>query len=217
MPIERMVLSSYQFRRDITVFQPSEEMLGQFENMGPQCEWTLEIPRSGNNIDYNAISDIKFVVYFDADTTRRAAHVKALYPTTGARSTVLSSRFQYPDEYFRLDAEGSVSRHAIVRVQPGSTEAHRLRRASAIAAARAWRAAAHDHTHVQQQRDGRDRRARRGTGAVGTMAPFAAWKDASPIDTWRVALGEGVSSAAIADMQLFYTYAFKYRADGSLI
>ena len=32
MPVERMVLSSYQFRRDIAVFQPSEELLGLFEN-----------------------------------------------------------------------------------------------------------------------------------------------------------------------------------------
>ena len=53
-------------------------------------------------------------------------------------------------------------------------------------------------------------------GAVDTMAPFAAWKGISPLDTWRVALGEGVNSANIADVQLFYTYAFNYRADGIL-
>jgi hypothetical protein len=45
-----MVLSSYQFRRDIAVFQPSEELLGLFENNAPQSDWTLEIPRSGNNL-----------------------------------------------------------------------------------------------------------------------------------------------------------------------
>lgn len=53
-------------------------------------------------------------------------------------------------------------------------------------------------------------------GAVGTMAPFAAWKGVSPMDTWRVALGEGVNSGNIADVQIFYTYAFNYRPDGSL-
>ena len=58
----------------------------------------------------------------------------------------------------------------------------------------------------------------RGTvaGAVSTMAPFAGWKGVSPLDTWRVALGDGVNSANIADIQIFYSYAFNYRPDGSL-
>jgi hypothetical protein len=67
VPAERLLLSSYQFRRDVTVFQPSEEMLELFENLGPQGNWTLELPRSSNNIDYQTISDIKFVIYFDSD------------------------------------------------------------------------------------------------------------------------------------------------------
>jgi hypothetical protein len=58
----------------------------------------------------------------------------------------------------------------------------------------------------------------RGTvaGAVSTMAPFAGWKGVSPLDTWRAALGDGVNSANIADIQIFYSYAFNYRPDGSL-
>ena len=70
MPVEQMVLSSYQFRRDLVVFQPSDELLGLFENNGPQADWTLTIPRSANNLDYSSIADITFVVYFDADVER---------------------------------------------------------------------------------------------------------------------------------------------------
>jgi hypothetical protein len=222
MPVERMVLSSYQFRRDIAVFQPSEEMLGQFENMGPQCEWTLDLPRSGNNLDYNAIGDIKFVIYFDADFhDGLAAHVKALYPATGARATVLSSRFQYPDEYFRLDAERSVNFAIGTSVFACNIEAPRLTAfgvrllpsAGATVAGLALTVTrVSDGTSVAVTTDGQGK----ASGAVGTMAPFGAWKDASPIDEWRVAIGDGVTSGDIADVQLFYSYAFNYRADGSL-
>ena len=222
MPVERMVLSSYQFRRDITVFQPSEEMLGQFENMGPQCEWTLEIPRSGNNLDYNAISDIKFVVYFDADfNDGLAAHVKALYPATGARSTVLSSRFQYPDEYFRLDAERSVDFAVGVTALAYNFELPKLTAFGIRLLPAAGASVASLPLTITRVSDGSNVTVTTGaqgavSSAVGTMAPFAAWKNASPIVTWRVALGDGVNSADIADVQLFYSYAFNYRADGSL-
>jgi hypothetical protein len=226
MPVERMVMSSYQFRRDIAVFQPSEEMLGQFENMGPQCEWTLEIPRSGNNIDYNAISDIKFVVYFDADFhDGLAAYVKALYLSTGGRSTVLSSRFQYPDEYFRLDAERSVdfivtsNSIAFNHEAPALTAfGIRLLPVSLPGGAASVENVPLIITRVSDGSSVTANTSAQGTvaGAADTMAPFAAWKGASPVDTWRVALGEGVNSANIADVQVFYTYAFKYRADGSL-
>jgi len=223
MPVERMVLSSYQFRRDIAVFQPSEEMLGQFENMGPQCEWTLEIPRSGNNLDYNAISDIKFVMYFDADFhDGLVAHVKALYPATGARSTVLSSRFQYPDEYFRLDAERSVDFVIGVNSFAFNFESPKLTAFGIRLLPAASASVANIPLTITRVSDGSNVGVTTDaqgavSSAVGTMAPFAAWKNLSPIDTWRVALGNGVNSADIADVQLFFTYAFNYRADGSLV
>jgi len=70
LPAERMVLSSYQFRREVVVFQPSEELLGLFENLGPQGDWTLEVPRSGNDLDYQSISDVKLAMYFDTAHAR---------------------------------------------------------------------------------------------------------------------------------------------------
>ena len=222
MPVDRMVLSSYQFRRDIAVFQPSEELLALFENCAPQCEWTLELPRSGNNLDYQSISDVKFVVYFDSDhSDSLTAHVKAFYPTTGGRSTVLSARFQYPDEYFRLDAERSVD----FGVSPAFFAYNHVNPALRALGVRLIPAAGEsvanlgltvtrlsDNSAVVVTTDA--------NGLVNcdavTMAPFAAWLNASPIDTWRVALADGVVTAAVADVQLFYTYAFSYRPDGSL-
>jgi hypothetical protein len=223
MPVERLVMSSYQFRRDIAVFQPSEELLGLFENRAPQCEWTLELPRSGNNLDYQAISDIKLVLYFDADhSDALAAHVKSFYPTTGGRATVLSARFQFPDEYFRLDAERSIdfavssSFFAYNHVSP-ALSAFGLRLVPATGAS-----VANVGVTVTRASDGASVAATTDANGViastaPTMAPFAAWLGASPIDTWRVELAGGGDVSAVADVQLFYTYRFSYRADGSLV
>ena len=61
--------------------RPANILLGLFENNAPQSDWTLEIPRSANNLDYASIADIKFVLYVDADVDDSlAAHVKAFYP-----------------------------------------------------------------------------------------------------------------------------------------
>ena len=223
MPVERMVLSSYQFRRDIAVFQPSEELLGQFENNALQSDWTLELPRSGNNLDYNSIADIKFIIYFDADVDDAlAAHVKAFYPTTGGRSTVVSARFQLPDEYFRLDTE----RHIRFEVLPSffafNYELPVLSAFGVRVLDRNGNGMANIALKVTRQSDASEVSVITGTdGAIAgnatTMAPFAAWKGVPAVDTWQVALGDGVDSTVIGDIQLFFSYRFNYRANGSLV
>jgi hypothetical protein len=219
---ETMTLSSYQLRRDLSVFQPSEEMLGLFENFSPQGNWRLELPRSTNNIDYEAISDIKLVVYFTAqhDDSLRA-HQREVYGMSGGRSVVLSSRFHFPDEYFRLDAERGVTfqlhpaRFAYNHVdlelaglgvrllgtdgQPLAGRSVEIVRAS-------------DGSRVAATTDAE--------GLVGsdptTMAPFAAWQDDSPIDSFTVALGDDVDPAEVTDIHLLVDYAFDHRPDGVL-
>jgi hypothetical protein len=222
MPVERMVLSSYQFRRDIAVFQPSEELLGLFENNAPQADWTLEIPRSGNNLDFNAIADVKFVAYFDADVSDQlATHVRSFYPVTGGRSTVVSARFQLPDEYFRLDADRRIrveitsSFFAFNHESPtlsafGVRLVDRNGAGVAGAALRVTRLSDGTAVDVTTNADGT------ASGDSTTMAPFGAWQGVSALDTWEISLGDGVDTAAIGDVQLFFSYRFQYRADGSL-
>jgi hypothetical protein len=134
---------------------------------------------------------------------------------------VISSRFQYPDEYFRLDAERSVDFTVTANSIAFNHEAPtltalgiRLQSAGAASVENVPLTITRmsDNSSVTVNTDAQGTVA----GAVDTMAPFAAWKGVSPVDTWRVALGEGVNSANIADVQIFYSYAFKYRADGSL-
>jgi hypothetical protein len=220
---EQMVLSSYQFRRDISVFQPSEQMLGLFENLGLQGNWTLELPRSSNNMDYEAISDIKLVLYFDADySDDLRTFLQGFYANTGGKSLVLSSRFHFPDQYFRLDAEKAVafqlhpSRFAFnhtnlmiagfgVRLLdrnglPIAGQALAVRRESDLSEVAAVTNA-----------DGAV------LGDAATLAPFNAWKNASPTDTFTVVFSDETNSQAIGDVHLHLDYQFTYRVNSNPI
>lgn len=220
-PVERMVLSSYQFRRDVMVFQPSAEMLELFENKGVQANWTLELPRSTNNLDYQAITDIKFAIYFDAEySASLAAHLRATQPDTGGRSMILSSRFHYPDEYFRLDADRAVtftidrSQIAFNHVKPRMT-AFTVR---VLPRGGMGTVLTDVPLTVRRLSDGSSVNVTTGpTGAVivaqKTMAPFADWRHDTPVDAFEVRLGEDVNVARIADIHLAISYSFNYRAD----
>jgi hypothetical protein len=222
LPSERMLLSSYEYRRDYTVFQPSQEMLDLFENLGPQGNWRLELPMSSNNLDYQAISDIKFVVYFDAafDDSLRT-FLKTFYPAGSGRSLVLSSRFHFPDQYFRLDAD----RRVAFKLPPqqfaynytnmklsGLTVRLLAKDGGPVAGAALTVTRGSDNSAVNATTDA----AGRVLGDPATMAPFNAWKGASPADTFTVALGAAVDASKIGDVQLALDYGFTYRADGVL-
>lgn len=222
VPAERLVLSSFQFRRDLAVFQPSEEMLDLFENLGPQGNWTLEIPRSANNLDYEAIADIKLVMYFDADYDASLEdHVKSFYPNDGGRAILLSSRFHFPDEYFRLDADRKVS----YRIHPSRINYNHVNPRLVGFAVRllpkTGASVASLPLRVSRTSDGAffdvltDANGEV-LGDVNTMGPFQEWKGSSPVDSFTIALGEGVMPSAIDDIHLFIDYEFTYRSDGAL-
>jgi hypothetical protein len=222
LPADALVLSSYEFRRDVTVFRPSEEMLELFENLGPQGNWRLELPRSANNLDYEAISDIKLVLYFDAEVSDSLrAHVKTFYPNDGGRSVILSSRFHFPDQYFRLDADKQMaftlheSRFAynytdnrlqglVVRLVPKPSET-----VSGIAVT-ITRKSDGSAVNATTDADGRIQ------SAPGTMAPFNAWKDESPIDAFTVSFEADFNTSVLADVELAIDYGFTYRPDGTV-
>jgi hypothetical protein len=52
---ERLFVSSYQMRRDLAVFQPSDELLEMFEQSGVEAHWTFVLPRASNDLEYEAI------------------------------------------------------------------------------------------------------------------------------------------------------------------
>jgi hypothetical protein len=219
---ETMTLSSYQLRRDLTVFQPSEEMLGLFENFGPQGNWRLELPRSTNNLDYEAISDIKLAVYLTAQhEASLQAHQRTFYGTSGGRSVVLSARFHFPDEYFGLDSAGAIT----FQLHPAQFAYNHV---DLELAGFGVRLLGNDGLplagrSVEVVRTSDGSRVSATTNAEGlvlgdptTMAPFGAWKDESPIDSFTVELDDDVDPAEVADIHLLVDYAFSYRPDGVL-
>ena len=222
VPAERLLLSSYQFRRDVTVFQPSEEMLELFENLGPQGNWTLELPRSSNNIDYQTISDIKFVIYFDSDfSPALKTFLRTFYPNDGGRSLILSSRFHFPDQYFRLDAD----RRVTFELHPARFAFnHTNLRMNAFSVRLVQKTGGPlGNVPLTVTRTSDNSNVSGSTNAQGalrsdpaTMAPFAAWKNASPVDSFTVTFGPGVDLSRISDIQIAIDYTFTYRADSTL-
>ncbi len=222
VPSERMVLSSYEFRRDLSIFQPSEEVTGLFEDYAPQGNWMLTIPRSANNVDYQAITDIQLAVYLTADYDETlAAHIATVYPNTGGRVAVLSSRFYFPDEYFRLDADRKVTFTIDATRFPYNYDALTIdgfaitvldRSGVGMPGISITVTRGSDSSTVTGVTDS--------TGALAgdqtTLAPYAAWKGATPVDAFTVAFAAGVDTTTIGDVQLALGYAYTYRADGTL-
>ncbi|UOB07645.1 hypothetical protein MQE23_00425 [Streptomyces sp. HP-A2021] len=220
LPADTMLLSSYQYRRDLAVLQPPEDLLALFENLGPQGNWSLTLPGSANDLDFSSISDIGLVYYFDADLDLSlAAHTRALYGDQGARSFVLSSRFQYPDEWYRLDAERSVDFEVLTERLPRFVTQPALSAFAVRLVPTAGQPApvglsltvtrASDASSITVVTEA-------GGAVIGdgtTMAPFTAWQGASPADTFTVAFTDGAPPAGLADVQLAISYGFTYRAD----
>jgi hypothetical protein len=217
VPPERMVLSSYQFRRDLSIFTPSEEVLGLFEDYAPQGNWTLTLPPASNDLDYQAITDIQFIVYltaeYDADL---ASHVAAVYPATGGRIAVLSARLYYPDEYYRIDVDRKVTFTIDAGRFPHNYSDLALtafgvtvldKNGAGIAGAALTVARASDASTVTGATSAKGVLA----GDAATMAPFQAWKGASPIDAFTVSFAAGFDTTAVGDIQLVYGYTYALR------
>lgn len=223
MPPERMILSSYQARRDFTVFQPSKELLGQFENLDLQGNWLFELPRSANNLHYEAITDVKLVIYFDAEFDESLrTHVKAHYPDTGGHLVLVSSRFHFPDQYFRLDAD-----HNVTFTLHSSRFPYNL--TELTVSSFGVRVLAQDGsplagvplliTRLSDNSSASGTTNAQGAilGTPTTMAPFGAWQGATPVDAFRVDVDPAIDISTVGDILLSVGYNFKYRSDGSVI
>lgn len=109
-PRETAMLSSYNLKQDIAVFRPSQESNGVFEGSGVATAWSLGIPRDANDINYDAVSDIKLILYFDAfhDPVLEDT-VRAALPDSGEWARAFSLRFNFPDAFFFLLEQGSTT------------------------------------------------------------------------------------------------------------
>jgi hypothetical protein len=219
---DTMLLSSYQYRRDLAVIQPPDDLLGLFENLGPQGTWVLELPASTNDLDFQSVSDVSVVFYMDADfSDDLRTFTKTLYGNAGGRALVLSSRFQYPDQWFRVDADRKVAFDVFDATFPRfamdpkltsfTVRLTTLDGTPALASVKLTVTRTSDGTSVDIV-----------TGSDGsvvsnatTMAPFASWKGATPVDTFTVAFDDNADLTNLSDIQLAIAYSFTYRPDAS--
>ena len=222
LPADTMLLSSYQYRRDLAVIQPPEDLLGLFENLGPQGTWVLDLPGSANDLDFQSVSDIAVVYYMDADVNDDLrAHTKALYGDQGARAFVLSSRFQYPDQWFRVDADRKVAFKVIDATFPRFVTKPKLTSFTVrLVNVDGEPALSGVALKITRESDSSTVNATTDTNgaAIGnqsTMAPFGAWKNDTPVDTFTVELPGNADLSSLADIQLALSYSFTYRPDAS--
>lgn len=114
-PHETLYLSNYSPRTDIVIFQPDQRVLDVFENCGVATSWTLDIPMSANDLNYQTISDVKMIIYYTAQYDALLENnIRAALPKTGAKNMALPFRIVFPDEYFRFIDTGEMK----FRLQP---------------------------------------------------------------------------------------------------
>ena len=63
--VDTLVLSPFERRQDGMILVSRREMRGLFEGNSVASGWSLEIPRSVNDLDYRGIFDIRLAMYFE--------------------------------------------------------------------------------------------------------------------------------------------------------
>lgn len=112
-PKETLVLSDYQARNDTLLYREDQRMRRIFEGAGCSSAWHLEIPKSINDIDYGALTDVRIVFYYharyDDDLRGRVLTHLASLPAVTHRSRSLPLGWLYPDAFFHFLDTGTLS------------------------------------------------------------------------------------------------------------
>ena len=109
-PRETAFLSNYSVKGDAMIFRPSQETRSVFEGTGVATAWTVEIPPESNDLNYEAVSDIKIILYYTAfhdEFLERT--LRSNLPKTGEWSRGFSLRDGFPDAFFLLLERGETS------------------------------------------------------------------------------------------------------------
>jgi hypothetical protein len=107
-PAETLVLSRFNRRQDTVILQPPQEMRSLFEGNSVASGWTLEVPRSGNDVDLRLVFDVRLVIYFECLFDQQLFDHDAAPPQGVAlqRTRAVNLRQHFPDAYFQLRETG---------------------------------------------------------------------------------------------------------------
>lgn len=132
---------------------------------------------------------------------------------------VLSSRFHYPDQYFRLEMDRRVQfKLPMRRLQYFVTAPVLDGFAVSLIAADGTVPLSGRTLTISRDSDGSTVTVTtdvNGTvrGDATTLAPFNAWQSTTPVDTWTVAFADDDDLTRVLDVHLALSYTFTYRAD----
>ncbi len=111
-PRESLVVSDYDPRADALVADNDRRRRRIFEGAGLASTWTFEMPRDVNDVDYEAILDVRLTFTYDArfdpDLRARVLSDLASLPALHARTKPLPLRWLFPDAFFALYATGKL-------------------------------------------------------------------------------------------------------------
>jgi hypothetical protein len=107
---ETLPLSQYRIREDSLVFPADSRQLAVFQGAGVASTWTLELPRATNDLDFDAITDVRLVLYyqarFDPQLAQKVRDEIAATPGVFASARQMPLRWLYPDSFFHFLESG---------------------------------------------------------------------------------------------------------------
>jgi hypothetical protein len=110
---ESLVISDYAERQDALLLPGDQRMMRVFEGAGVASTWTLELPKSVNDINYDALTDVRLTFYykarFDPNLSERVLAQLASRPGINERERGIPLRWIYPDAFFRFQDTGALN------------------------------------------------------------------------------------------------------------
>ena len=112
-PRETLVISDYAVRQDGLLEPQDSRKLGIFQGAGVASPWVLSVPKSINDIDYGALTDVRITFYyqarFDPNLRDRVLAQLASRPGINVRQRALPMRWLYPDAFFGFRRSGTLT------------------------------------------------------------------------------------------------------------
>ena len=106
------MLSDYDLRLDALMVDDDRRRLRVFEGAGVASTWTLELPQEVNDLDYDAITDVRLTFTyegrFDPDLRDTVIQELATRPQANERQRPLPLRWLYPDAFFAFYETGEL-------------------------------------------------------------------------------------------------------------
>lgn len=107
---ETLVLSDFDPVTDALLSDGDRRRLRIFQGAGVASSWTLELPKEINDLDYEAITDVRltftYEARFDPDLRDRVLAELRARPTVNERQRPLPLRWLFPDAFFSFYADG---------------------------------------------------------------------------------------------------------------